>query len=125
MRLGILASLVSARISVQRLTLNLVCDSRSGSWMVMGILQRYARNGKWHKSKGYGFELGRDEARPLSTKRSGTFPGSSPSSPDPVIPEAKFLHGLRIEEVTTIEDDRGVHRLAHTLKIDPLKFVPL
>jgi len=39
--------------------------------MVMGILQRYARNGKWHKSKGYGFELGRDEARPLSTKRSG------------------------------------------------------
>ena len=57
------------------------------------------------------------------------FPGvlarPSPSSPDSVIPEAKFLHGFRIEEVTTVEDDRSVHRLAHTLEIDPLKFVPL
>src|SRR5271166_1441891 len=54
MRLGSLASSVSARISVQRVTLNLVCDSRSGSWMIMGILQRYARNGKRHKAKACG-----------------------------------------------------------------------
>ena len=36
------------------MTLNLVCDSRSGSWMIMGILQRYARNGKRHKAKACG-----------------------------------------------------------------------
>ena len=60
-----------------------------------------------------------------NSRRHATPFRSSSSSPDSVIPEAKFLHGFRIEEVTTVEDDRSVHRLAHTLEIDPLKFVPL
>jgi hypothetical protein len=41
----------SAAISVQRSRLNLVCDLRSGSSIMIGTPGRYVRNGKRHKEQ--------------------------------------------------------------------------
>ena len=51
MRSGSFARRGSAAISTQRFRLNLVCDLRSGSSIIIGTPARYARNGKRHKTQ--------------------------------------------------------------------------
>ena len=46
------------------------------------------------------------------------------SASDTEITETQFLHGLGIEQVAPVEDNRSVHAFSDLLKIDASKLLP-
>ena len=43
---------------------------------------------------------------------------------DPEITETQFIHGLRVEQVAPVEDNRRMHALSDLQKIDAAKLIP-